>query len=183
MIKKICCQSKIYFPTGTLVTNFPLCAARGLMPVQYENLNCKYFQEFQLQPRHDNCSHGFSQGRVFPHLRLKRTLPSGYTRSMMFSTVVSWMKDLLECTKNTSGTQIFFISRPSKVILLFLLLRNESLSSFQQCLRYKVIVKSFVSLKRKGDNACFSQLQQKTLQINQFMQRINFFSGHYLKDP
>lgn len=65
------------------------------------------------------------------HLRLYRTWPSGKTLNMMLSVVVSWMKDLLEWTKNTSGTHIFFTRRPSKVMLLFVALGNASLSSFQ----------------------------------------------------
>lgn len=62
---------------------------------------------------------------------LYSTCPSGNTRSMMFSVVVSWVNDLLEWTKKTSGTQIFFTSRPSKVMLLLLVLGKDSLSSFQ----------------------------------------------------
>lgn len=65
------------------------------------------------------------------YLRLYRTLPSGYTRSITLSVVVSCVKDLLEWTKNMSGTQIFFTSRPSKVMLWLLLLLKDRRSSFQ----------------------------------------------------
>lgn len=77
------------------------------------------------------CSYVCMSAAAFSHLRLYRTWPSGKTRSIMFSVVVSWMKDLLEWTKNTSGTQIFFTRRPSKVMLLLVELGNTNLSSFQ----------------------------------------------------
>lgn len=123
-------QSSIYVPTGTLrifsCHQYSVSNTNGLTPISI------------LTVRISSCFSGSTTVAVYclikedcSYRRLKSTLPSGYTRSMTFSTVVSWMKDLLECTKNTSGTQIFFISLPSKVILLFLVLRNESLSSFQ----------------------------------------------------